>query len=84
VRWLVLVVLLGCSSDGDSPVPDGPPPGPDAAAAIDAAGGDALNLCVGVSCDPGLICEPTTGVCGDPCEGIECPPGQSCLNGICY
>jgi MYXO-CTERM domain-containing protein len=39
------------------------------------------ELCVGVTCDPGLRC--VDGNCVGACEGIVCPVGTVCIAGSC-
>ena len=35
--------------------------------------------CVGVTCDPGQVCNPINGACADICNGVMCPQGQVCV-----
>jgi MYXO-CTERM domain-containing protein len=37
--------------------------------------------CVGMTCDPGKVCNPINGVCVDICNGVMCPVGQKCVSG---
>jgi Notch-like protein len=39
--------------------------------------------CATVNCDPGDVCNPTTGVCDDLCENVTCTEGLECFGGIC-
>ena len=39
--------------------------------------------CATVTCDPGELCNQTTGVCEDLCDDITCPAGLTCFGGIC-
>ncbi|MEM4134531.1 MAG: hypothetical protein QXV73_04980 [Candidatus Micrarchaeia archaeon] len=42
-----------------------------------------IDLCEGVICDEGQICDPLTRLCSDPCKNVFCPAGQICINGNC-
>ena len=39
--------------------------------------------CATVNCDPGEVCNQTTGACEDLCDDITCPAGLTCFGGIC-
>jgi hypothetical protein len=39
--------------------------------------------CATVNCDPGELCDQTTGVCEDLCDGVTCTAGLTCFGGIC-
>ncbi|MGE0787635.1 MAG: MopE-related protein [Sandaracinaceae bacterium] len=39
--------------------------------------------CASVTCDDGLVCNPSTGECEDRCAGRTCDPGFVCQRGSC-
>ena len=48
------------------------------------ADGTCVSLCAGVECPVGRPCDPSNGLCTDPCEGVECADGEYCVDGACF
>ena len=41
------------------------------------------DLCAGQVCGPGFVCDPSDGMCVDPCIGVICAVGIECVDGAC-